>query len=174
MRTAVFHFARAIRANALLGVLFALPAVAFSFVVVPDNVGYLLISTTVMVLYVSAKRINTSGENQLDTEELSDSAQARLLKLLLVSTVATVTAQLLAVLALTELSTALLGPTLLPIGIAVLFPVLDRWLGGVRSWLSVGGTTSWLVFRVAGWYYSQDTAIRKSRRSLSTEEKILY
>lgn len=174
MKSAVFHFARAVRTNALLGVLFALPAVAISFVVVPDDVGYLLISTTVMVLYVSAKRVNTSRENQFDTEGMSESAQVRLLTLLLVSTVTAVTAQLLTVVALTELSMALLGPTLLPIGIAVLFPVADRRLGRTRWWLSAGGVASWLVFRAASWHYSQDATIRKSGLSLSTEEKILY
>lgn len=174
MRNAVFHFARAVRTNALLGALFALPAILLSFVVVPDDVGYLLISTTVMVLFVSAKRVNTSDENQLDTEDLSESARLRLLVLLLVSTVTAVTAQLLAVVVLTELSTIVFGPTLLPIGVAVVFPVTDRWLGRIHSWLSVGGVTSWLVFRAASWYYSQDATIRQSRLTLSAEEKILY
>lgn len=174
MRSVVVRFVRAVRTNALLGILLALPAVGLSSVFFPDGVGYLLISTTVMVLFVSAKRVNTSGESQLDTEELSDRAQVRLLMLLLVSTVAAVTAQLLAVVALAELSTALLGPTLLPIGIAVLFPVGDRRVGRVHSLLSVGGMTAWLVFRVAGWYYSRDATIRTSGRSLPAEEKILY
>lgn len=174
MRSVVVRFVRAVRTNALLGVLFALPAVGLSSVLFPDGVGYLVISTTVMVLFVSAKRINTSDRSRLDTEELSERAQVRLLGLLLVSTAMAVTAQLLAVVALAELSTVLFGPTLLPIGIAVLFPVVDRQVGGVHSLLSVGGITAWLVFQVAGWYYSRDTTTRDSGLSLSADEKVLY
>lgn len=174
MRNAVFRFARAVRTNALVGALFALPAIAISFVVVPGDVGYLLISTTVMVLFVSAKRVNTSDENRLDTEELSDSARARLLTLLLASTIAGVTAQLLAVVALAELSALAFGPTLLPIGIAVLFPVVDRQLGGVHSWLSVGGIVAWLVLRIAGACYNQSATTGYVNPSHSAEEKMLY
>jgi len=174
MKSVVVRFVRAVRTNALLGVLFALPAVGLSSVLFPDGVGYLVISTTVMVLFVSAKRINTSDRSRLDIEELSDRAQIRLLGLLLVSTVVAVTAQLLAVVALAELSTVLFGPTLLPIGIAVLFPVVDRRVGGVHSLLSVGGLAAWIVFQVAGWYYSRDATARDSGLSLSADEKVLY
>jgi hypothetical protein len=88
--------------------------------------------------------------------------------------VAGVTAQLLAVVALAELSAITFGPTLLPIGIAVLFPVVDRQLGDVHSWLSVGGITAWLVFRAASAYYNQNATTGYANPSHPAEEKMLY
>ena len=143
MKKALLRFARAVRTNTISGALFALPAIGITLYLSPDSVGYLLISTTAMILYVSAQRVNQEENKESILENIPENQKGLIVLILLLSTLFGITAQLGAVVGLTDLLAA--KNPLLAIVIAVFFPFIDRQLGEQHWILSIASLVSMLA-----------------------------
>ncbi|MFC7081712.1 hypothetical protein [Halorussus caseinilyticus] len=166
MKNALFRFVSAVRTNTIIGALFALPGIGLAFYFSPNDVGYLLISTVAMVLYVSAQRVNQEEEVGSEIEEIPENKRGFFVSLLILSTFIMVTAQLSTVLILAQFLTG--GSALLVIPIAVFFPLIDRRIAEHHLLFSIGGITAMVIVRL--FVFVSNYITSPSRDSYISEE----